>query len=437
LTYNPEYKYKIYLIEQKLNTAIMKTILLLFSCLLSGGVLQAQNAVIKAGHLFDPRTGKMLSDQIIIVKDGKVQETGSNLKYNNTDNVIDLSQSWVLPGLMDCHVHITFNFNYKNWSYVQLYTTESSSLRALRGAFVAEQFLMSGFTTIKEIGNDANYATADIIKAIDRGWVKGPTIYYAGKIIGPYGGQTSGINIENEHLWNFEYIDADNPDEIIKAIRKNIYYGANVIKLVSDQQDGYYDLEDIAAAVNEAGKSGKKVTVHVQGGTAARNVIMGGAAAIEHGFELDDDLLRLMKEKGTFLVGTDVGYDSNIAWGLDSVSARAEELNCIDRLKRAYKTGVKMAYGTDLVIDEPGSNRIQVSLKVLKTWKLAEIPSSYILQTMTIYAAELLGCEKSRGLLERSYWADIVAVKDNPLEDIEAIRNVHFVMKEGKTVKLE
>jgi len=338
---------------------------------------------------------------------------------------------------MDCHVHITFNFNYKNWSYVQLYTTESSSLRALRGAFVAEQFLMSGFTTIKEIGNDANYATADIIKAIDRGWVKGPTIYYAGKIIGPYGGQTSGINIENEHLWNFEYIDADNPDEIRKAIRKNIYYGANVIKLVSDQQDGYYDLEDIAAAVNEAGKSGKKVTVHVQGGTAARNVIMGGAAAIEHGFELDDDLLRLMKEKGTFLVGTDVGYDSNIAWGLDSVSARAEELNCIDRLKRAYKTGVKMAYGTDLVIDEPGSNRIQVSLKVLKTWKLAEIPSSYILQTMTIYAAELLGCEKSRGLLERSYWADIVAVKDNPLEDIEAIRNVHFVMKEGKTVKLE
>ena len=90
------------------------------------------------------------------------------LKYDSKDTVIDLSKSWVLPGLMDCHVHITFNFNYRNWSYVQLYTTESSSLRALRGAYVAEQFLMSGFTTIKEIGNDANYATADIIKAIDK-----------------------------------------------------------------------------------------------------------------------------------------------------------------------------------------------------------------------------------------------------------------------------
>lgn len=294
---------------------------------------------------------------------------------------------------------------------------------------------MSGFTTIKEIGNDANYATADVIKAIRKGWFKGPTIIYAGKIIGPYGGQTAGANIENEHFWNFEYIDADNPDEIRKAIRKNIYYGANTIKLVSGQQAGYYDLEDIKAAVDEAKKSGLKVTVHVQGGTAARNVILGGAAAIEHGFELDDDLLRLMKEKGTFLVGTDVGYDSNISWGLDSTSARWQERMTIDRLKRAYKVGTKMAYGTDLVIDGPGLNRIQTSLKVLDTWKAAQIPAPYVLQTMTIYAAELLGIEKSRGVLEPTYWADIVAMKDNPLEDIEAVKHVHFVMKEGKVIR--
>ena len=423
--------------KQKLNKVLQGTLLFFCISLFLTGILQAQNTVIKAGHLFDSRTGKLLNDQIIIIKNGKIQETGSNLKYNSTDEVIDLSESWVLPGLMDCHVHITFNFNYRNYSYVELYTTESSSLRALRGAYIAEQFLMGGFTTIKEIGNDANYATADIIKAIKNGWVKGPTIYYAGKIIGPYGGQTAGINIENEHLWNFEYIDADNPDEIRKAIRKNIYYGANTIKLVSDQQDGYYDLEDISAAVNEANKSGKKVTVHVQGGTAARNVILGGAAAIEHGFELDDDLLRLMKEKGTFLVGTDVGYDSNMSWGLDSISARMREIRCIDRLKRAYKIGTKMAYGTDLVVDQPGLNRIQISLQVLQTWKAAEIPPPYILQTMTIYAAELMGCEKSRGVLEKSYWADIIAVKSNPLEDIEALKNVHFVMKEGKVIKQE
>jgi imidazolonepropionase-like amidohydrolase len=419
----------------KLNKAILTALLFFFSSLVLTGLLRAQNMVIKAGHLFDSRTGKILNDQTIIIKNGKILEVGSNLKYKSTDTVIDLSRSWVLPGLMDCHVHITFNFPYRNPSYEQLYTTESTGLRALRGAYVAEQFLMGGFTTIKEIGNDANYATADIIKAIKKGWIKGPTIFYAGKIIAPYGGQSSGVNIENEHLWNFEYIDADNPDEIKKAIRKNIYYGANVIKLVSGQQAGYYDLEDIKAAVDEAKKSGIKVTVHVQGGTAARNVILGGAAAIEHGFELDDDLLRLMKEKGTFLVGTDVGYDSNISWGLDSSSARTEEKRTIDRLKRAYKIGTKMAYGTDLVIDGPGLNRIQTSLKVLETWKAAGIPSSYVLQTMTIYAAELLGVEKSRGVLEPSYWADIIALKNNPLEDIEAVKNVHFVMKEGKVIK--
>ena len=115
--------------------------------------------------------------------------------------------------------------------------------------------------------------------------------------------------------------------------------------------------------------------------------------------------------------------------------ARSEEKKTIDRLKRAYKIGTKMAYGTDLVIDEPGLNRIQTSLKVLKTWKAAEIPSSYILQTMTIYAAELLGVEKSRGVLEQSYLADIIALKNNPLEDIEAVKSVHFVMKEGKVIK--
>ena len=423
---------------KKILANVKQTAALILSCILINITTQAQNTVIKAGHVFDSRTGKFLDNQIIVIKNGRILQIGPNLQYGKNDNVIDLSNSWVLPGLMDCHVHITANYPYRQYKGLDdIYTSESSGFRALRGAYNAELLLKNGFTTIKDIGNDANYATADIIKAIKKGWIKGPTIFYAGKIIAPYGGQTSGVNIENEHLWNFEYIDADNPDEIKKAIRKNIYYGADVIKLVSGQQAGYYDLEDIKAAVDEAKKSGLKVTVHVQGGTAARNVILGGAAAIEHGFELDDDLLRLMKEKGTFLVGTDVGYDSNISWGLDSSSARTEEKRTIDRLKRAYKIGTKMAYGTDLVIDGPGLNRIQTSLKVLGTWKAAEIPYSYVLQTMTIFAAELLGVEKSRGVLEPSYWADIIALRNNPLEDIEAVKSVHFVMKEGKVIKQE
>ena len=152
------------------------------------------------------------------------------------------------------------------------------------------------FVAIGDIGNDGNYATADVIKSIKNGWTKGPTIIYAGKIIAPYGGQTKGVNPENEHFWDWEFIDADTPDEIKKAIRKNIYYGATVIKMVTGD-NGIYNAEDIRAAVDEAKKYGMKVTVHTFGGLAADNVISGGAAAIEHGFNLSNEQLQLMKDK--------------------------------------------------------------------------------------------------------------------------------------------
>lgn len=394
----------------------------------------AQNTVIKVGHLFDARSGKMLDNQIIVIQDGKIKEVGTNLKFSAADKVIDLSDSWVLPGLMDCHVHVTTNLGYRKRNWSETYVTESNSLRAIRGSVVAKQFLDNGFTTIKEIGNDANYVTADVIKAIKYGWTEGPTIIYAGKIIAPYGGQLSGVNPEHEHFWEFEFIDADTPDEIKKAIRKNIYYGATVIKMVTGD-NGIYDTEDIKTAVDEAKKYGIKVTVHVADNKGATNVIMGGAAAIEHGHGLDDVQLQLMKDKGMFLVGTDFSYDNWYAYGFDEARAKTLENKVIDRLKRAYKIGTKMAFGTDIVINLPEMNRVQSSLKVLDSWKAAGIPPSYILQTMTINSAELLGLEKQRGVLEPSYYADIIALKNNPLQSIEAVKTVRFVMKEGKVIR--
>lgn len=394
----------------------------------------AQNTVIKAGHLFDARSGTMLDNQIIVIQDGRIKEVGANLKFNKEDKIIDLSDSWVLPGLMDCHVHVTTNLGYRKRNWSETYVTESNSLRAIRGSVVAKQFLDNGFTTIKEIGNDANYVTADVIKAIKNGWTEGPTIIYAGKIIAPYGGQLSGVNPEHEHFWEFEFIDADTPDEIKKAIRKNIYYGATVIKMVTGD-NGIYDTEDIKTAVDEAKKYGIKVTVHVADNKGATNVIMGGAAAIEHGHGLDDVQLQLMKDKGMFLVGTDFSYDNWYAYGFDEARAKTLENKVIDRLKRAYKIGTKMAFGTDIVINLPEMNRVQSSLKVLDSWKAAGIPPSYILQTMTINSAELLGLEKQRGVLEPSYYADIIALKNNPLQNIEAVKSIRFVMKEGKIIR--
>lgn len=397
--------------------------------------VRAQNTVIKAGHLFDSRTGQVRDNQIILVRGGRIVEVGPNVKYAATDTVIDLSDSWVLPGLMDCHVHITANYPYRKYAGIAgIFPTESTALRALRGAANAKLLLEGGFTTIKDIGNDANWATADVIKAIRAGWAVGPTIYYSGKIIAPYGGQTSNINPEHENLWQMEYLDGDSPDEIRKAVRKNIYNGANTIKMVADDHPSFFSTDDIKVAVEEARKAGIKVTVHVMGGEAARNVIMGGAAGIEHGNNLDDDLLKLMKEKGTFLVGTDMSADNLFGYGMTREAAERGEAQVVDRLKRAYQIGTKMAFGTDIIIDIEGLNRLQSNLKVLTTWKKAAIPPPYILQTMTIYSAELLG-DKVRGVIEPNFAADIVAVKTDPTKDIDAIGNMSFVMKSGRVIK--
>ena len=419
-----------------MHTSTLSLLLAIFVLLAPS--LSAQNTVIKAGHLFDSRSGRVLDNQVIIVKEGRIVQVGPNLKYAASDTVIDLSDSWVLPGLMDCHVHITSNYPYRKYAGIaSIYSTESTSLRALRGAAIAKQLLEGGFTTIKDIGNDANYATADVIKAIRFGWSVGPTIYYSGKIIAPYGGQTTSVNPEHEGLWQMEYLDGDSPDEIRKAVRKNIYNGANTIKMVSDDHPAYFSQEDIKTAVDEAKKAGMKVTVHVMGGEAARNVIMGGAAAIEHGFYLDDELLKLMKERGTFLVGTDMSADNFYAYGMSMEAAKSTEAKVVDRLKRAYRMGTKMAFGTDIIIDIEGLNRFQSNLQILQTWKKAEIPAAYVVQTMTLYSAELLGTEKTRGVIEPNYFADIIAVKADPTKNIDAISGVNFVMKNGRVIKNE
>jgi len=213
-----------------------------------------------------------------------------------------------------------------------------------------------------------------------------------------------------------------------------MYNGATTIKMVT-QDNGIYNAEDIKAAVDEAKKYNLKVTVHAQGGLAATNVISGGAAAIEHGFGLNDEQLQSMKDKRIFLVGTDFSYDNWYAYGIDNERATALNNMLVDRLKRAYKIGTPMAFGSDIIVDLPELNRVQTSLKVLETWKEAEIPASYILQTMTSKAAELLGIENERGLIQPSYYADIIAIKGNPLSDIKNINTVHFVMKEGEIIR--
>jgi len=395
-----------------------------------------QTAAIRAGNLIDPAAGTVAKNQIILVKDGKIAEVGAKVDIPAGAEVIDLTNAWVMPGLMDGHTHITLDFDMSS-GFDIIYLRESSAMRALRGLRTAQDILQVGFTVVRDVGNDANYAAVDIRDAIRKGWFIGPTVLTTGKIIAPFGGQTHRVTPEQGRFWLFEYIDADTVDEVRKAVRQNIYYGADAIKLVSDNSAFYYTVEEIRAASEEAHAAGLVVSVHVMGGEAARNVILGGADSIEHGFDLSDELLQLMKEKGTWLLGTE--FPQAHLEKLDPAGtmgqAKEEAAKYIDRLKRAYKIGVKMAFSTDSVSNLPGKNRGDMMLDYLDMWDAAGVPPAATLKAMTTDAAEFLRIGKTRGSIAKGMAADIIATPANPLENIQALRQVSFVMKGGKVVK--
>jgi imidazolonepropionase-like amidohydrolase len=279
---------------------------------------------------------------------------------------------------------------------------------------------------------------SDVRRAIDAGWFAGPTIIDSGKIIAPFGGQSSGIPPRQGPIWQYEYIDADGPAEVRKAVRTNIYYGAGVIKLVSDNSAYHYSVEEISAAVDEAHRAGLPVAVHVYNSSeAADNAIAAGVDSIEHGFRLTDAQLKRMKEKGIFLVGTDVPRAQLDIYGQSDGLPEPAVLApmIIDRLKRAHRIGVRMAFGTDTTIDVPGRTRADLMLDYLAVWRAAGVPPADILRAMTVDAAELLRINKARGNIAVGLSADLVAMPANPLDDIENLRRIDFVMKDGKIVR--
>jgi imidazolonepropionase-like amidohydrolase len=366
------------------------------------------------------------------VKEKKIVEVGPSVAIPKDAAIVDLSNEWVMPGIMDAHTHVTQSVKYFR-ELDHNYLVEATGLRALRGLHTAQTLLNAGITTVRDVGNDANFAAVDLRKAIDAGWFVGPTVQTAGKIIAPYGGQSTGIPQEIGPFWRFEYYDADSPDEIRKAVRENIFYGADLIKLVADNSPYHYSVEEIRAAVEEAHHAGRPVAVHVLGGEAADNVIAGGVDSIEHGFNLTDDQLQRMKEKGIFLSGTDfpaIHFEEGGFPGAKKIAA-----DIIDRLRRAYKIGVKMGFSTDIVTDYKDEDRAAMTWDYLAVWRAAGVPNAEILKCMTTNDAELLRIQKQRGAIAAGLFADIIAMPANPLDDIESLRKVDFVMKNGTIVR--
>ncbi|HKP73286.1 MAG TPA: amidohydrolase family protein [Pyrinomonadaceae bacterium] len=394
----------------------------------------AQVVAIKAGKLVDPETGTTSVNQVILIERGRIKSVGASLSIPAGATVVDLSNATVLPGLFDAHSHMCQTSLPEQRHLFFIDMTETSSYRAIQGVANARAMLESGFTTIRDVGNAGNYADTALRVSIEEGVVPGPTMINAGRIIAPFGGQYH-LQPERRTLGEPEYFFADTRDEIKKAIRENVHFGAKVIKIVVDDQPYIYSVEDIKYIVEEARRAGVKVAAHCMTEQGARNAAEGGVASIEHGFRMSDEALQLAKQNNVVLVGTDFTEPAALALGLDAKTAKMFHAIFLDRLKRAYKIGVTMAYGTDAFFQVEGETRGTLAVSYIDSFVEAGIPAKDTLKIMTTNAARLLGVERERGAIKEGLAADIIATPDNPLDNILALKRVTFVMKNGKVFK--
>jgi imidazolonepropionase-like amidohydrolase len=399
----------------------------------------SQVVAIHAGTVLDPGSGTALRDQTIVIERGLIKSISPYAAQPAAAQVIDLSHEFVLPGLMDAHSHLTVSYPKNNIPLEEVYLEESNALRAMRGLMNARVLLGAGFTAIRDVGNSGEYAMVDVRRAVERGWFPGPTIITTGKMIAPFGGQSHNTPPDIGRFWKYEYIDADSQDQLRSAVRQNVFYGAQLIKLILDNSPYHYSVDDLRVVIAEAHKAGVPVAVHVYSGEAADNAIEAGVDSIEHGFALTDAQLTRMKAKGIFLVSTDFprAHLDLIGGAGGELSSDSRELSqtIVDRLRRAWRIGVRIPFGSDAVIDVAGRSRADMIFDYLAVWREAGIPPEGILRSMTSEAAAVMKLDKTRGRMAPGFAADVIAVPGDPRADIELLRKVDFVMKDGKIVR--
>jgi imidazolonepropionase-like amidohydrolase len=418
--------------------SILSDVCVFVSILLASATLAAQTPIavtaIRAGRLIDPDTGRVATNQVILVEGNKIKEVGANVAIPPGATIIDLSKMTVLPGLVDAHNHLalTYKPDPENNFYYLTYVMDSTALRAIQAVSNGIQMLDAGFTIVRDLGNNGNYADTALRQGIEQGWIPGPTIINSGLIIGGMGGQFYPTpEMAKDHSIVYpEYLDADTPDEIVKAVRQNILFGAKVIKICVDCKPYGYTADEIRLVIREAAKAGLKVAGHVQTANGAKNAIDAGIWSIEHGNALTDDLHKLMAQKGIWRAGTDT--PDTLAG--HPVTPQAYQ-RTVAGLKNAYDNKVLLTFSTDADYFVQGKTRGEVCMEFLKTWKDAGIPPAEILRAMTTNGYKVTDLDKTRGPIKAGFFADLIAVSGDPLQDIDALKNVQFVMKDGQVFK--
>lgn len=406
---------------------------------------------VKAGHLFDA-TSDNLRDNVVLVIEGerisKVVPAGE-AHIPSDAKIVDLSNDWVLPGLIDCHTHLEARADkYDPINEVK----DTPFMGGFNGVVNANKTLQAGFTSVRDVGSQPFFAV-DLRNAINSGYIPGPRIVASGpalSITGGHGDMNGFAPAVSNMMYPAEkdFAIADSPDEIRHAIRAQVKYGVDVIKILAtggvlSQGDKpgaeQFTYEEMKTAVDTAHAAGRKVAAHAHGTQGIKDAVRAGVDSIEHGSLIDAEGIEMMKQRGTYLVA-DIYNDDYILgkaveFGLPKENVDKEKM--VGRLQRenfqkAVQAGVKIAFGTDAGVYPHGDNAKQFHYMV----KFGMTPAGAI-RAATQSAAELIDRGKDVGTLEPGKYADLIAVTTNPLEKVETLEHVSFVMKGGKAYKDE
>jgi imidazolonepropionase-like amidohydrolase len=406
--------------------------------------LFAETLVVTADRMFDAESGRITGPATVVVDDGLIVAVNPDAVPGDA-SVIALGDRTLLPGLMDMHTHMTGDyFSGDHWVTMPVYETAADW--AVLGTKFARQTLEAGFTTVRDAGALPGFPDVALMKAIDRGDVVGPDMFPSGHYISITGGHCdiTGFAPGIQELGPKQGV-ADGVAEVMKAVRYQAKHGVRNIKVcatggvfsfsqnapVGAQQ---YSQEELDAIVREANKLGLRVLAHAHGTEGINAAIRAGVSSIEHGSILSKESIKLMKERGTYLVPQT--YLTDLPLPPETPQATVDKNNHLNPLadrsiRMAYENGVKMAFGTDAGVFPHGDNAKEFASLVAR-----DLPEEHVLRMATIHAAGLLGVD-DRGIIAAGKRADLIAVPGNPLEDIRVMEDVRFVMKLGEIYKNE